>query len=225
MENTLADVAQILMDLFYRELRKASDFFGMDHFKFLVASGFSGYLQDEYEKTYQLNLRETGVGYADISESWVVSKQITTFNQAGKIIAKAPSYMSFRYDSSGVGIHDLRSIDSTHDHLIRMKSTERWKLRNMGDMAAIIWFPSLDTIEFAGRQANADQKFNLLYVPDLSSLNDELPMPMSLNEVVVRNAFNLLIAAKNGTPIIDKTADNNPNVSLATEINAKAQQV
>lgn len=228
MKNTLKTVATLLQDLFYREFRKNTDFLRMVHFKFLIANAYAALLQEEYVKSYRNNLLVHGHGFADISSDWLVEDQIEVDLQGKQLFAKLNQpYFSFLYDQSGIGIYSIRPTGEGVGviDLLRIHPEEEYKYKYVPFAPNVVYFfPLKDKVVFLG-DTTKGVKFQLLFIPSLATLEDSLQVPMALNEEVIKRAFNVLMAAKSGTPIVDKTADGNPNAVLATEINERAAAI
>ena len=226
-QTTLADIAQLTMDLYLQEYRKSSDFFTLVHFKYLVANAYAALLQSEYEKSYRTNLLEKGHGYASISADWLVEAKIKVSEKKGiaHIARFDKPVFSFLYDESNIGIYNISNEGDGEFHLIRIKQEEEYKFRHMPlSPGALYWFPIMSEIRFLGDVHN-NATFRLQYIPSFDTLEDELPVPIVLSEQAMKGALNILYAAKNGTPIVDKTPDGNPNKVLATEINSAAAKL
>jgi hypothetical protein len=224
----LSALAQNTMDLYFQEYRKDDEFFELYHFSYLCSIAYARVLQDEYEKSYAMNLRETGVGMATISDDWFINVPITISRTQKDTEALASfeatipcSIFSFRYDRSNAGIKEIIPLNGRCGDFIRTSLALKWSLKLIpGGTPEIFWFPMGKKIYFSNIQCGLS-KATLVYIPSLSDLNAEAEVASAVEFMVVQETLNLMFTARQGKPVVDTTSDGNPNAIMETEVNSQ----
>lgn len=220
--SVLKVVAQNVMDLYYQQYKSEEDFFKLYHFKYLVSISYAAYLQNEYEKSYKMNLAETGVGEATLSPEWFINNNIEVKRSDDKIspfVGELPCKpFHFKFDKQSSGIKDVLPLNGRCGDFIRMNSDEKYKFELIPASPEIFWFPLGNKIHFSNISCGLSSAL-VIYIPSMQDLDDNAIVPEGIELDVLSATLNLMFNAKKGTPVIDVTQDDNPNKALQTEIN------
>lgn len=220
--NTLDVVAQQIMDLYYQEYKSTEDFFELMHFQYMASIVYSDLLQKEYEKSYKLNLAETGIGEASLNPAWFITEHLTIIRTDDGVAdfvgeLKCPVFQ-FTFDKSNCGIKDLMGLNGKCKDFIRMNSDERYKIALLPPSPEVYWFPLGEKKIYFANVYCGVSKALVLYIPEANYLNDSAIIPSGIEAQLVRAVLDIMFAARNGK-VIDVTEDSNPNSALQTEIN------
>lgn len=224
--NNLGDVAQHLMDLYYQQYKSATDFFELIHFKFLASAAYGKILQDEYKLSYDRNRAEEGIGSATLNPEWFIPEDVEiVMSDIGDREAKLKQpFFTFRFDKQFSGIQEVTPMSPNKcGEFIRLGIDEKWKLKMDIVTDVVFWYPVTDKIIFHNVKCGL-KKATIFYIPSLSELKDESPIPLSMTDDIVTRVLQIMFAARQGA-VIDMTNDGNPNKVIESEINTAFQKI
>lgn len=222
---SLIITAQNCMDLYYQQFKSDEDFFEDYHFKYLCGVAYAKILQDEYEKSYKLNLMEKGIGMASINPQWFVAEEIElkASDIGDKEIQLKACPFTFRFDMQSSGIQGLYPLNGTCGDFIRINVDDKWKLKTVPTTNIVWWYPFSDKIIFENIRCGL-KKVKVLYIPSLKDVEDKCGLPDSMEADIIDWVLQRMFLARNGT-VVDMTNDQNPNKALETEINTAFKNI
>lgn len=220
----LIDTAQNAMDLYFQQYRSDEEFFQEYHFKYLCGIAYAKLLQEEYEKSYNKNLAEHGLGEAQLNPDWFIS--IETDVKASDIgdreIVLKQKPFTFRYDKQSSGIQGLFPLNGKCGDFIRITIDEIWKLKRPPATNITWWYPVANKILLSKTKCGLN-KVRIVYIPAIGENDDEI-VPQQLEEDIIKKVLELMFAARQGV-VIDKTSNQNTNKVIESEIDTAFQKI
>ncbi len=223
----LSTLSQNTMDLYYQQYKTDDDFFELYHFKYLNSVAYASLLQDEYEKSYNKSLQETGEGHGQINSEWFIHENIK-INRAKEIAPfeaqlTCKSIFSFRYDKQNSAINDIIALNGRCGDFIRMNLDEKWKLKLLPESSEIYWFPLGSKIYFSNIKCGLSEAI-IVYIPSIDDMNDDAQIAGGMEKAIIESTLSLMMNARNGA-VIDVSNDGNANKTIQTEINDKFNKI
>lgn len=221
----LLDVAQRVMDSYYQDFAPSDAFFTLDDFAYWLGRVYEKDADDTAQGIYKLSLAEQGMGYITFTQDWWKSKEFTVKNKDGQYFIELDiKYVGFTYDTQNSGIQLLTPVGAQGNcgNFIRTTLTEIWQLNHVTFSSNVWWYIDDERIVFKFSGNANPTKVKVFYVP--KSEDENFDLPKSREFVIATTAWQFMIQAKTGTPIIDTTNDQNRNKTIETEINKKQLQ-
>lgn len=216
----ISDVSQIILDLYNQDFSTETSFIQIEHVNKLVSINYAKLINDEYRQQKLINKSLTGFSWVEITSDWLTEKEFQV-PETG-VIEIAGGVFSFTFDSMGSGIQQVIPMINDKEiicnELIRISTNDEWKYCRM---------PCTNRLFYSVRGGHQVRilgkgKFptavKILYIPAVNSGCDNIMIPVTKQDEIVKATLQLLLIAKQQV-IIDKTNDGNQNVTPASEIN------
>lgn len=209
------------MDLYYQQFKSDEDFFEVEHFEYLNGVVYAKLLQEEYERSYQKSLAETGRGYATISPQWYIEEtvKVTTSDMGDAEIVMKDCPFTFRFDRSNTAIQGIYPIKGKCKDFISINIDERFKFDGLPKSTVVYWYPVSNKIILHNLSCGLKEA-KIIYIPGLKAGSDKCGISDGMEYDVINGTLDLMKRAKQGE-VVDMTNNNNPNKALETEISAK----
>lgn len=216
---TLATVAQDVMDKYYQDYASDEDFFQLDDFMGVVSSAFNKIANDEYDQNKLFNKQVNGYSVVDISDDWLTKEiaTVTIDDFTGDLVAILSKKVWMpSFDLLGTGIQEVQIKNCPE--CIRIARTDTWKLRIIPVVKSIFFIAEKDKVRFKHTKGlKVNDKVRVSYVAAISSDDEDGIIPESKVFQIRAVALQLMIATRDGT-VVDMTSNKNPNKNLQTEI-------
>jgi hypothetical protein len=214
---TLDRVAQMGMDMYFRDYAPESAFFNLDDFKLLACSTYAKLFNDDFQAQKTQNRNIDMFSYADMTASFLLSEEIEIQEREGIKFAqtKLPLF-AFLFDSMSSAIESITKIkDCPCGEIIKISNRDKWKLKHVPSSKNIYYYLMGDLIEFPSLSCNPG-KLRINYLPALLPDNDACNVPEFYVITLITTVLQIMFGAKNEN-IIDMSNDSNPNVNEITE--------
>lgn len=214
----LETLSQTTMDLYFQQYKSDEDFFEYSHFVYLCAAAYAQILQEEYEKSYMLNLREKQIGEANLNPEWFIEeeKEVTTSETGDRELTLASCPFSFRFDKQSSGVQGVYPLAGKCGEFIRIGVDDLWKIKNAPTTNIVFWYVVANKIVFKNVHCGL-KKVKVTYIPSLKELEDQCSIADSMQMDVINRVLNVMFVARQGG-VVDVTNNQNPNKVLETEI-------
>jgi hypothetical protein len=221
---TLKKVAQIAEDLFHQSYATADTIWNEVRFKFLCVSAYNTLLVADFDRAKKEATKETGFSVVDLPGDFLVYKTVKIVKEAEGIIAKIPHVFSFDYDLGASGVQGV-DIIGLGTEVVREQYRNRHSLDRLPYNGKTYCYVKTDKgqtiLVFKTNQEIVGKEVEVGYFPQLSEDDDDCEVASDFVMPLVTQVLNLMFGAKNGQ-IIDMTANQNPNVTAATEIDSSS---
>ncbi len=220
MNNRLSILASLVMDAYYQQYGKESDFFKLKDFMSYCNIFYYQVLQEDYDKSrremIQLGFLEIG-DEAVMNLDWYIDKEVVVKKENNRFYIDLET-VSISKDIGYSGLKDIYSNGSCGKFAkITYHQKDTLKFYPKSDNT-IYFYPLGKRVYFENVNCGLD-KVNVVHIPTLDSeANDgDIIVPNILMAEIVTRCYNFMTASKNGA-IIDKTNNQNPNKIIQTEI-------
>lgn len=213
---TLKEIAQMSMDMFYRDYKSDDQFFDLQHFAFLAIGAYVDLVNKEGIVNKALNRQATGFSTIELSPDWLIAEKVKIEKKdnvnIGKLKYKA---FSWDYDAMANGIYRVVTDPS-------MPCSELQKI-SQRDLQYACLLPANSQGMFLVLGSDCIQvlcnipEVTVYYVPLPSIDNMDLPIGEDKQNEILR-AVKELMQDPSGM-IVDKSNDSNPNAVPAGELN------
>jgi len=217
---TLDLVAQMVMDSFYQEFSKDSDFFQLEDFTRYTYAAYSSLLQDDFDKSIKKNYQLRGEATPELNDEWFTVKKFPVEHSTSSDFIKIGPFFSFENDSDFTSIKGIfvdGEVCGCHGfHKIKYTAVQTLKYLPKSDKS-FYYYPLADKIHLVNGKCSL-KEVNLIYIPMLNDDNSELiKVPETLVSDIIMNTLKLMRESKDNT-VIDMTSNQNPNKVIQTEI-------
>jgi hypothetical protein len=200
----LLDVAQRVLDQYFQDYAPADAFFTVDDFAYWISVVYGKFADDTAMMIYKNSLTENGVGYITFSQDWWKSKQYEIAKKDGESFVDLDiKYVGFSYDTQNSGIQLIIPIGNKCGTLYRTTITEVWQLNHITSANISWWYVNDSKITFVNNGNSNLKSVKVFYIPKADDENFDLPSSKEFE--IATQAWNFLITAKQGTPLIDQT--------------------
>ncbi len=217
----LGDLAQMLSDAYYRDLKSDDEFFDMVHFAFVACTAYAKILQDIYSADKQQNKDGDGFSYVNISSEWLLTEvckiqddKVTGF----KYIATAMPTFSFDVDAMSSAIHSiLKPPGAKCGDFIRLSNKDYWKIASLPKTSDIFCYKMGEKILLPNLTCDPGDPI-VNYIPALLPENLECTVPETMQAAILTTALQIMFGAKNETMVVKMDNNGNPNTTPVTEL-------
>lgn len=215
MPQKLSVAAQMTMDLFYQDFTDRDDFFGIDDFKFHIATWYSSALDNMFQGFRKMGKQETGFANPEISSAWMITEsfEVQVNENDGTFFAETQSPIySFNFDGFGYALQSVRSAKCSPNKV----SNDEWRFMDIMPATNKCYF----TIEGDRKVIFSQnlQKGTFTYIPQVSMDNDDSLLSDSILPEVIKNVLQIMLGAKNGN-VVHQVNDGNPNSVIGQQVN------
>lgn len=212
-------VASRVSDQYYGNFAANSDFFKMPDFIARVGYVMADFYKEMYREQYA-ELRAFKTDSIVTFDPLTLNEQILKVEKVGNsLFAKYDKpIMSFGYDQNVVGVQYVNVIKPMQVEAERIAPQSEWQLNSVGYFNKVFFIPTKTGIRFVKKGACNVSEVSVLYVPATDKGGYEVP------DVLVDDIINRTVAAMRELkpPVIKKTADQNQNMVMESEINKNA---
>lgn len=214
----LLDAAQNVMDAYFQDFRTDDAFFDLPDFAVWIGKVYGSVADEVAKEIYAGSLAETGTGQITFSQDWWQSKVFDIKRSGGEIFIDLDiKYVGFTYDTQNSGIQMLMPIGNGCGTFIRTSLTQLWILKHTTVSDIAWWYPDRNRILI--KTTSNVSKARVYYIP--TAEDDNFKLPSSKEYAIAATAWNFMMQAKQGTPFVDMTNDQNKNITPQTEINTQ----
>lgn len=213
---TLKQIAQMAMDLYYRDYKSDDQFFDLEHFAFLSVGAYVGLVNEEGVLNKAMNRQQTGVSFIEISPDWIREEEVKVEKKGKRNIARL-KYKVFAWDFDAMASGIQRVVVDTDSPCSELQKISQRDLQytcflplNSQGMYAVMTCDELHILCDV-------EKVTVYYVPLPSIDNMDLEIHEDKQNDVIREVINLMLNPA-GT-VVDKSNDSNPNAVPAGELN------
>lgn len=214
-------LAQLSMDLFYRDYSKDSDFFKIEDFIEYCSMFYYQILQEEFDKSVIKNQKLYNNPMPTINDSWFTEREFEIKKEGNKVFIDIPTLFSFSNDKFISSIKLIEPLGDSCSKYIKITKDKAPGLKFLPKSEkSVFYYPLSDKIYF--ENLTCSKSVNSIKVHYISTLEESdenkcfsVPNPI-LSEIVTR-CYNIFSTSRNGS-VIDKTNDQNPNKLIQTEI-------
>lgn len=212
-------IAQHIMDLYYQEYKSQEDFFELHHFEFMVSAAYYKLLQMEYERQYNKNLSEEGIGFITLSQDWLIKDRLELKKEKDGdryYIELNTKPFSFLFDKQNSGIQNVIAATGKRcQDYIRTSLQERFMLCNVPITNKGYWYLEGEKTIFFEKLKCKPDEIDVYYISQLE--NGKGGVANGMQADIIQWVMSMFTQAKQGV-VIDMTNDGNPNKVLQTEI-------
>lgn len=226
----IADIAQMVQDLYFQDYRKGEDFFQEVHFIYLCGVSYSKIVEDEYKQARREAFAENGIIDVQLSDEWLLFEKLKVSKADEEGVYKAElkhPVFSFPFDPNNNGIQTVRNLNFTGcKEFIRIPARRKWAVCRLPVSDNVYFYTERRTMYFVNAKCGLDKAD--LQVGYVSDPSDESfgenggDIPTSKVEMIIRSTLDLLKKAAAGV-VVDMTNNANPNKRLQTEVDTVFQ--
>lgn len=222
--NRLNILASLVMDAFYQQYGKESDFFTLEDFEAYCNVFYYQVLQEDFDKTkremLQMGMLQPGEEPI-LNADWYTEKEFEVKNEGDKFYIELPGAFSFNKDVKYTGLKDIYT-SSECGPLAKITYNEKNTLKWLPNSDKTIYYYPVGSKIVFERVWCGLKKVNVVYIPSLDADAEgcEIIIPSAYMAEIVTRTYNFMTSAKNGS-VIDKTNNQNPNKVVQTEIQDK----
>lgn len=222
-------IASLVLDLINQDFPKDSDYFDYADVSEVVMTFWYQVLNNRFKEREKLAYRFSN-DIDEFPDNWYETKTIK--NNEGKF--EIPSIISFEGDDKMQGIKSITTTENSQCDcnivLIPFNKRKSVSFTPSSDSNIYLYLQN-GALHFASNQTinNNLKEIQIQYIPggedvmeedDLESCKLRIPQSVAAETMVL--TYNFLINAKNQTPIIDKSNNNNPNKTQSSEVDPSA---
>jgi len=225
-ESSLSYVAQMIMDLYYQNVKSSEDFFELPHFIFAARAIYGKLLEIESDKARRLAKEETGYYTIDVSQDWLIEEVVKVEKVKGG--GKYAHYVGelketpfpFPFDTMGYGVQSVELIEPSdcESSMIRINRDQKDSLKHLPKTNSIYWFVQGKKVHGFTTSICEPKEWGVNFAPALSLDADKAIIPLGKQADIISFGVNLFKGAAQGM-IVDMSNDRNPNKIIETEIN------
>lgn len=219
-------IASLVLDLIIQGYPNGSDFLDYADVSDVVMIFWYQVLNNRFKEREKIAYR-SGNDIEGFPDNWYETKTIKIDGDKFKL----PSFISFEGDDKMIGI---RTITTTEDsecdcNLVLIPYNKRKAVRfTPGSDTNLYLYMKDGSLMTANETGCKVDEISIRYIPggedecgdDIESEKAKIPEALAAETMIL--TYNFLINAKNQTPIIDKTNNNNPNKTQASEVDPSA---
>lgn len=224
MPQSLTNVAQAAMDMFYQDFAPRDAFFTLPDFKFHAANYYCQTLNQLYQISRAQNKVQDGFSNINIPAAWLVSEEIEATKddkECGYFATPQYNIFSFDFDAFANGLSRVIAIKDaklkTTPNLIKISNNEV-DFVNQAPVTndVFYWLAPENKIFFTKKV-----KIKVWYVPAVSADDETCVLSDNIVADVIKNTVMIMLQAKNGN-IIQEMNDGNKNLTLEGQSNPNA---
>lgn len=227
MPQQLKYVAQTAMDQFYQSYKGETDFFDLEDFISMCGNTIAGIYLQFYQQEYGMLRQERKDEVISFDAGWLLEQEVEVQKNGIGLYAKLDKpVMTFPYDRSSIGLQNIFIVEpASQDEVERTSLAALWQLKYIPKTNRIFFYSDTGgnaaclTISKIGivNKGNCNiKKIRVLYVPSMTD-GDAIVADGVIGDAITKTVLAMKqMAAEN---IIDKTADQNDNKIMQTEIN------
>lgn len=218
----LGDVAEKAMDLYYQDYKAESDFIDETHFAFMVVAAYNKLISDEFTQSKLINKQMSGFSMVELSEDWTKTERLKVEEDDGERIVKLPgNVITFPFDALGSGVQGLKLIGGSCKEVVRISHDDTWQIELI-ETTQTFFYVRRDRGVFINLKCfPTDVK--VTWVPEISADDMESFIPEAKVLPIITTVLEMMFAAKNGK-VVDKTANDNQNAVMQSEIDKNTMQ-
>lgn len=215
------------MDNFYQQYKTDDDFWDIDDFITMTGNTIASMYMQYYQQEYVMLRQERKDEVITFDVGWLAEQEAEVKqNGIGLYAILDKPVMTFPYDKSSSGLQTIFIIEpQTADELERTSLGSLWQLKYMPKTSRIFFYsdvtPSgcltISKIGFVNKGTCNIKKIRVLYVP---SMEEDAFVPDGLIADAIAKTV-IAMRQMGAGNVIDKTADENQNKILQTEVNKK----
>ena len=229
MPQTLKYVAQLAMDNFYQNYKGETDFWELEDFISMTGNTIAGIYLQFYQQEYGMLRQERKDEVISFDAGWLLEQEVEVQKNGIGLYAKLDKpVMTFPYDKSSIGLQNIFITEpASLDELERTTIAALWQLKYIPKTSRIFFYSdtggnaSCLTISKIGiiNKGNCNiKKIRVLYVPSLTD-GDDIVADGIIGDAITKTVLNMRQMASNN--VVDKTADQNENKIMQTELDKK----
>lgn len=217
----LDQVAQMGLDLYYRNYKHDADYFDMPHFLFLVCATYIKMMNDMYKDEKMRNKDSDGYSYITLSGQWLTTElcEVKKDEKLGvHYIETQMALFTFDFDALCSSIHSItKGPGAKCGDIMRLSNKDYWKLDHLPTTSDIFWYQMGEKILLPKLSCNPG-KLIVNYLPSVSPTNQTCSLPETTVMGIITTVLQVMFGAKNETMVVKMVNNDNPNVTPESEL-------
>jgi len=222
MPQSLTNVAQAAMDMFYQDFAPRDNFFDLSDFKFHAANYYCQTLNQLYQISRAQNKVQDGFSNINIPAAWLISEVLTTSKddtECAYFVTPNYGIYAFDFDAFANGLPRAITVNAEKNkvkfNLIKISNNEIDFVKQAPTTSdAFYWVAPENKIVFT----KDVKEVKVWYVPAVSADDETCVLSDNIVADVIKNTVMIMLQAKNGN-IIQEMNDGNKNVTLEGQVN------
>lgn len=211
---TLAQVADLAKDLFYREYKTETDFFDLPHFLYLSCTTYAKIMNDMFQDEKMRNRANDGFSYVSMSGPWLLSEKCTIQKDemGDSYIQTSLPLFCFDFDALASSLYSVRKVGEACGDLMRISNKDVWKLCSLPVTNDIYYYQLGEKIKLPNLKCELKELW-AIYIPAIMPSNLNCTIPETMVDGIVTTVLQIMFGAKKETPFIKIANNSNPNPS------------
>ena len=216
-ELTLAWVAQMMQDFYYKELKTESDFLEEGHFVYCARAVFGKLMDAAAKESQRISYEVNGFYTVELSQDWLVSEEVEfeePKNDSISIGKLSQMPYSFPYDTMGYAVQNVEL--GSFKEAVRISPLDKWKFAQIESANRVFYFVRQNIITLIDKGNCKKTKATVWFAPSLQGDPEKVQVPLGMHMDIV--TYGVKILREIAETIVDKTNNQNPNKIIESEI-------
>lgn len=216
-ELTLSWVAQMMQDLYYKELKADSDFFQEGHFVYCARAVFGKLMDAAAKESQRISYEVTGFYTIELSQDWLVSEEVDFEEPKNNSISVGKlSQMPYAFPGDTMG-YCVQNVElGGFKEAVRISPLDKWKFAQIESANRVFYYVRKDEITLIDKGNCKKTKATVWYAPSLQGDADKVHVPLGMHMDII--TIGVKILRELSETIVDKTNNQNPNKIIESEI-------
>lgn len=214
-----------------QNFRISTDFFTLDHYRYLCGVVYSKLLEDEYKIARKEHMQEYGYVDMSLSGAWIINEEVKAEKVRDQdnlyvFTLKHPVFV-FPFDERANGIQTIRNLNFNGcTEFVRETAKRKWALCDLPTTNVVFWYEEAKKIYLANGKCGMEKaRLQVSYLSDPADISHGEhggEIPTSKEYIVITAVLDMMKKAAQGQ-VVDMTNNANPNKKAQTEIDTVFQ--